>query len=204
MHVCASCWRKTRASRKHATRTASPRSCSLATTARTRQRRRFAKRAPSSTCSRPRRSVTPTGPRAAPRRSVARRRALARRRHRAALRRVLRAARDRAPPRRPRRRRARGLTDVRQRHAAAQRRRGGPRLRSSTSCSRPAPTRTRVRTAASQRCTPPRRTATRRWRKTSSTTVRRSSPATDDGRTALAIAEEQGHDEVAALLRERA
>lgn len=28
--------------------------------------------------------------------------------------------------------------------------------------------------------------------------------ATDDGRTALAIAEEQGHDEVAALLRERA
>ncbi len=27
---------------------------------------------------------------------------------------------------------------------------------------------------------------------------------TDDGRTALAIAEEQGHDEVAALLRERA
>lgn len=29
-------------------------------------------------------------------------------------------------------------------------------------------------------------------------------PATEDGRTALAIAEEQGHDEVAALLRERA
>jgi ankyrin repeat protein len=29
-------------------------------------------------------------------------------------------------------------------------------------------------------------------------------PATDDGRTALAIAEEQGHEEVAALLRERA
>ena len=28
-------------------------------------------------------------------------------------------------------------------------------------------------------------------------------PATEDGRTALAIAEEQGHDEVAALLRER-
>jgi ankyrin repeat protein len=27
--------------------------------------------------------------------------------------------------------------------------------------------------------------------------------ATEDGRTALAIAEEQGHDEVAALLRER-
>jgi ankyrin repeat protein len=29
-------------------------------------------------------------------------------------------------------------------------------------------------------------------------------PATDDGRTALAIAEEQGHEEVAALLRETA
>jgi uncharacterized protein len=29
-------------------------------------------------------------------------------------------------------------------------------------------------------------------------------PSTEDGRTALAIAEEQGHDEVAALLRERA
>jgi ankyrin repeat protein len=29
-------------------------------------------------------------------------------------------------------------------------------------------------------------------------------PATEDGRTALAIADEQGHDEVAALLRERA
>lgn len=29
-------------------------------------------------------------------------------------------------------------------------------------------------------------------------------PATEDGRSALAIAEEQGHDEVAALLRERA
>ena len=29
-------------------------------------------------------------------------------------------------------------------------------------------------------------------------------PATEDGRTALAIAEEQGHDELAALLRERA
>jgi len=29
-------------------------------------------------------------------------------------------------------------------------------------------------------------------------------PATEDGRTAFAIAEEQGHDEVAALLRERA
>jgi ankyrin repeat protein len=29
-------------------------------------------------------------------------------------------------------------------------------------------------------------------------------PATEDGRTALTIAEEQGHDEVAALLRQRA